>query len=443
MSVFKAYDVRGIYGDQIDEALAKKIGAAFVHLVGGGPLVVGRDMRDCAPSIAAAFIEGAREQGADVIDIGLASTPMTYYAIGSLGVNGGVQITASHNPSEYIGMKFCRKDCVPISYESGIKVLETACEKPQPAPMAASEQGSLEERSITEGYVGHVTEWVGEPIKLKCVLDAGNGMAGLEMPPILKALDIESECLFFELDGTFPNHEANPLEEKNLQDVIKSVRASGADVGVAFDGDSDRCRFVDERGVVVANDVLTALIAIEMLRRQPQTAVVYDLRSSRVVAEEVKKAGGKPIKERVGHSFIKATMRANKASFGGELSGHYYFEKNFTSDNAAIAMLIVLDIMTRENKKLSELIAPLDRYPATGEINFDVEDKDGMIAKIRERYADGRINDLDGVTVEYDTWWFNVRKSNTEPKLRLNLEADDVATLEAKKVELVKMLSGV
>ncbi|MEZ6195738.1 MAG: phosphomannomutase/phosphoglucomutase [Planctomycetota bacterium] len=438
MSIFKAYDVRGIYGEQIDETLARKIGIHFARQIGARSLVVGRDMRACAPSIAAAFIEGAREQGADVIDIGLASTPMTYFAIGSLGVDGGVQITASHNPAQYIGMKFCRRDCVPVSYESGIKRLEEECRGPDPAP--AERQGSLSREDVTDAYVTHVTAWVGRPISLRCVFDAGNGMAGHELPPVIERLGLASENLYFELDGTFPNHEANPLDEHTLVDVIARVKASGADVGVAFDGDADRCRFVDENGRVVANDILTAIIAREMLARNPGSHVVYDLRSSRVVAEEVERAGGVPVKERVGHSFIKATMRENDACFGGELSGHYYFKDNFTSDNATIAMLIVLDLLQREGRPLSAFVAELERYPATGEVNFEVADKDGMIARLKERYADGRISDLDGVTVEYADWWFNVRKSNTEPLLRLNLEADDRSILEARRAEIVAML---
>ncbi|MFT7618660.1 MAG: phosphomannomutase [Planctomycetota bacterium] len=438
MSVFKAYDVRGIYGDEIDEVLAEKIGASFVHLIGGGPIVVGHDMRDCAPSISEAFMRGAQSQGADVIFIGLASTPMTYYAIGSMGCNGGVQITASHNPSQYIGMKFCRASCVPVGYDTGIVEMENACAGDLPAAVATP--GTRKDVEIGTGYIDHVASFISTDIKLKCVIDAGNGMAGFELPPVLERMGIDAECLYFELDGTFPNHEANPLKVENMLDVMAAVKKSGADIGLAYDGDADRCAFVDETGTIVANDIMTAIVAKEMLTRHPGAHVVYDLRSSRVVAEEVLKSGGVPIKERVGHSFIKATMRANEAVFGGELSGHYYFKDNFTSDSGVIAMLLVLEIMQRDGKKLSELAAPLLRYPATGEVNFHIEDKDGMIAQLKEVFADGRISDLDGVTVEYDTWWFNVRKSNTEPLLRLNLEADDEATMATCKARLLEML---
>ncbi len=438
MSVFKAYDVRGIYGEEIDETLAEKIGASFVKLIGGGPIVVGHDMRDCAPSISEAFMKGAQSQGADVIFIGLASTPMTYYAIGSMGVNGGVQITASHNPSQYIGMKFCRAGCVPVGYDTGIVEMENACAQDLPAPV--DQPGSRKDVAIGTGYVDHVASFIKTKIDLKCVIDAGNGMAGFELPPVLERLQIDADCLYFKLDGTFPNHEANPLKVENMLDVMAKVKENGADIGLAYDGDADRCAFVDENGEIVANDIMTAIVAKEMLNRHPGAHVVYDLRSSRVVAEEVEAAGGVPIKERVGHSFIKATMRAKDAVFGGELSGHYYFKDNFTSDSGVIAMLLVLEIMQRDGKKLSELAKPLLRYPATGEVNFHIEDKDGMIARLKEEFSDGKFSDLDGITVEYDHWWFNVRKSNTEPLLRLNVEADDDETMKVCKQRLMDIL---
>ena len=438
MSVFKAYDVRGIYKEQIDETLAEKIGAAFVRLIGGGPIVVGRDMRSCAPSITEAFIRGAVAQGADVVDIGLASTPQCYYAIGSLGVNGGVQITASHNPAKYIGMKFCRKDCVPVSGDTGIKQMEEWTKAPLPA--AKEVKGKVTRRDVMKDYITHVSRWVDRPIRLKTVIDAGNGMGGHELPPLLERLGIACERLYFELDGTFPNHEANPIKVENMREAMQRVISGKADIGLAFDGDADRCAFIDERGERVSNDIMTAIIAREVLRTHPGSAVVYDLRSSRVVAEEVTKAGGRPIKERVGHSFIKATMRRNDACCGGELSGHYYFKENFTSDSGLIAMLIVLNILERDRVKLSELAKPLMRYPATGELNFEVEDKDGVIADLRKIFVDAKISDLDGVTIEYPNYWFNVRKSNTEPLLRLNLEADDQATLDRVLARVAPLL---
>lgn len=438
MSTFKAYDVRGIYGDEIDEDLARKIGYHFVKLIGGGPIVVGRDMRDCAPSIAAALTEGATRAGADVIDIGLASTPLTYHAIGSLGVNGGVQVTASHNPSQYIGMKFCKKDCVPISYETGIAELERLCA--EELPNAEAKVGSVTTQDVMDTYVDHVASFVTEDIQIPCIIDAGNGMAGHTLPAILDRLNIQSENLYFELDGNFPNHEANPIKLENLQDVMDRVKATDAQIGLAFDGDADRCAFIDETGSHIPNDIMTAIVAREILDANPGTHVVYDLRSSRVVAEEVEKAGGVPVKERVGHSFIKATMRRYDAAFGGELSGHYYFRDNYTSDSGVIAMLMVMQILQRDGVKLSDLARPLMRYPATGEVNFVVEDTDAVIESLKEQFADAEISDLDGVTVTLPTFWFNVRKSNTEPLLRLNLEADDEATLSAAKDQLMGLL---
>jgi phosphomannomutase len=275
---------------------------------------------------------------------------------------------------------------------------------------------------------------------MKVVIDAGNGMAGHALPAILAALPIQATSLYFELDGTFPNHEANPLKHENLRDLIKAVKASGADLGVAFDGDADRAAFVDERGEVVPNDMVTAILAREILTEKGAAAVVYDLRSSRVVAEEIEKAGGEPVKERVGHSFIKATMRARHAVFGGELSGHYYFRDNFYSDSGVIAMVLVLGILSRGGRPLSEIVKPLLRYRATGEVNFHVEDKDAKIEEVKRVFRDGRISALDGVTVEYEKFWFNIRKSNTEPLLRLNLEADDAATLAGAKARVLKVL---
>ena len=351
---------------------------------------------------------------------------------------GGVQVTASHNPSEYIGMKFCKRDCVPISYETGIAELERLCAGDLPA--ADGPAGTISTQDVMEGYVQHVAGFVTEEIKVPCIIDAGNGMAGHTLPAILDHLNIQSENLYFELDGTFPNHEANPIKIENLQDVIDRVKATDAQVGLAFDGDADRCAFIDENGDHVPNDIMTAILAREILDANPGSHVVYDLRSSRVVAEEVISAGGTPVKERVGHSFIKATMRREDAAFGGELSGHYYFRENFTSDSGVIAMLMVMQILQRDGVKLSELAKPLMRYPATGEVNFIVEEKDAMIESLKETFSDGEISDLDGVTVTYPTFWFNVRKSNTEPLLRLNLEADDASTMDAALARLLPIL---
>ncbi len=438
MSVFKAYDIRGVYPGEIDETLARKIGAAFSREIGGGPLVVGRDMRACAPAIAAAFIDGATSQGSDVIDIGLAETPMTYYATGALGVAGSAQVTASHNPARYIGFKFCRAGCVPVSRDTGIAVLEERSREPLPPPVPR--RGRVTERDVLPDYIAHVLSFADGIRKKRVVIDAGNGMAGLALPRLLERLPLVADALYFELDGTFPNHEANPLRHENLRDLVARVKDTGADLGVAFDGDADRCAFVDERGEVVPSDLMTALLARDILGRKGPSAVVYDLRSSRVVAEEIAAAGGTPVRERVGHSFIKATMREKQAIFGGELSGHYYFRENFYSDSGLIAMILVLNILSRHEGALSDLVRPLRRYRATGEVNFHVEDKEAMMAEVRRVFADGRMSDLDGVTVEYPTFWFNIRQSNTEPLLRLNLEADDAPTLEAARARVLAVL---
>jgi phosphomannomutase len=438
MSVFKAYDVRGTYPDQIDEDLGRRIGAAFVRLLGARRLVLGRDMRSMAPSMAAAFMEGATRAGADVIDIGLASTPMTYYAIGSLGVDGGVQVTASHNPAGYIGFKFCRAGCVPVSGETGISEMARRVEEPEPA--AAERSGLVTERDILADFVAHVIGF-GTGIKpLRIVADFANGMGALAVPRIFEALPVEATLLFSELDGEFPNHEADPLKPRNLRWVVEAVREKEADLGVSFDGDADRCVFVDATGAPVRADFTTALFAQEFLSRTPRGAVVYDLRSSRATAEAILEAGGRPIRERVGHSFIKATMRREEAVFGGELSGHYYFRDHFVSDSAEIALVVMLSILSRSGRSLAELVAPFARYRATGEVNFRVEDPDAILDTLKHEFADGEMDEVDGVTVQYPEWWFNVRKSNTEPLVRLNLEADTEEMMAAKCQLLCEIL---
>jgi phosphomannomutase len=441
MSIFKAYDVRGVYPSEIDEAMARKIGAAYVAVTGARSVAVGRDMRASAPSISQAFIDGVSGAGAAVIDVGLASTPMAYFAIGSLGVDGGAQVTASHNPGRYIGFKFCRKGCVPMSSETGIAEMGALIAKGgvQPKPRSAP----VEEKDLLDEYAAHVTAFGPGVGRKRVIIDAGNGMAGHTVPKILSRLPIEAERMFFDLDGNFPNHEANPMKRENLEPLIARMKDAGADLGVAFDGDADRCVFVDERGEPAPSDSVTAIFAREILRNEPGGRVVYDLRSSRAVADIVREAGGVPIRERVGHSFIKATMRKHGAALGGELSGHYYFRDHYYSDSGEIAMVMLLSILSKSGRKLSELIAPTRRYVSTGEVNFHVEDKDAVLARLKERYGrapGAEIDEVDGVTVAFDDWWFNVRKSNTEPLLRLNLEADTPELLARRKAELVPQL---
>ncbi len=449
MGIFKAYDIRGVHPTELDADIARRIGHAFARLLDAKRLLVGRDMRVHSPEVSEAVIEGMRDAGADVVSIGLASTPMTYFAIGSQDVDGGLCVTASHNTGEYNGMKLCSRGARPISRANGIADIERMCAEPYPGPVA--ERGTLEELDLDEAYAAHVASFCDMEGDLSLAIDAANGMAGHTLPRILPMLPrLTTSTLFMEPDGSFPNHEANPLKEENLDDVRALVGSSGAAAGVGFDGDADRCCFVDETGETVTADLMTALLAREFLRKEPGAHIVYDLRSSWVVKEEILAGGGVAHRDRVGHSFIKATMREHGAVFGGELSGHFYFRDNFVCDSGALAMVSALNLLTREENQgraLSELVKDLRRYHSTGEINFEVEDKAAAIAKLKERYADGRQDELDGITVEYgdldsdDWWWFNVRMSNTEPLLRLNLEAKREATRDARRDELVALLS--
>ncbi|MEE8522374.1 MAG: phosphomannomutase/phosphoglucomutase [Thermoanaerobaculia bacterium] len=447
--IFKAYDVRGLYPSQLDENIARKIGLAFQHVLddddrlGGDPVVVSRDMRSHSGPLAAALIEGLRAGGLDVLDIGLATTPMNYFAVGHLGAAGGVQVTASHNPAEYNGLKFSRRLARPVSGDHGIPLLEKAVIEGD-LPVAAK-PGRLGSGDVSDAYRQHLLAMLRRPEgarRLRVVVDAANGM-GTVYRPLLEAAGIELLPLYFELDGTFPNHEANPLKLETLRDLQTEVLRQKADLGVAFDGDADRSAFVDELGEPIGNDLATALIAGELLARQEAgagNAVVYDLRSSRAVAEYIRECGGEPIRERVGHSFMKATLRQAGGLFGGELAGHYYFRDTFYADNALLAVFEILNLMWKTGEPISRLVAPLRRYATSEETNFVVEDKQGMIATLAERYADGEIDYLDGITVQYPDWWFNVRPSNTEPYLRLVTEASTPEQLEAKMAELMELL---
>jgi len=445
MSIFKAYDIRGKVPSELDPALAQRIGYHFARLLKAKRLVVGRDMRTHSPQIEAAVIEGIRDAGTDVLAIGLASTPMAYFAVGSQPCDGGLVVTASHNPGEYNGMKLCRAGAAPISGATGIQELEQLCR--QGPPRAAEKRGALEQIDLLAAYSAHVARFADVQKPLKVAIDASNGMAGYTLPPILERLPkLSVETLFMTPDGTFPNHEANPLKEHNLDPVRALVKKSQARFGVSFDGDADRCCFVDETGRTVPNDLMTALMARVQLARHPGAAVVYDLRSSWVVREEVALAGGRPLRDRVGHSFIKATMRAQKAVFGGELSGHFYFADNYTCDSGEIAFATALSLVASSDQPLSKLVEGLRRYHSSGEINFQVSNKDELMQAVRTRYRDGRQDELDGITVEYGElgrapwWWFNLRASNTEPLLRLNLEASDAALARSKQAELVALL---
>jgi len=445
--IFKAYDIRGIYLNDLNRQTARQIGQAVAQYLADLPenrgretpltLVVGRDMRTSSPELAEAVSDGVRLAGANVIDVGMVTTPACNFGIVHLRAQGGIMVTASHNPSHYNGFKVSREEAIPLSYEKGLADVERLYETDfEPAP----QRGQLQQVDITGPYLAHLSSFAEGLKQLKVVVDAGNGMAGKFVPLLLDKMPCHLVPLYLEPDGTFPNHEADPLKIENVQDLIAKIKSSGADVGFAFDGDGDRCAVVDERGNVVGCDMITALLARDLLARSPGSAVVYDLRSSWSVREEIERAGGVPIRERVGHALIKATMRRHDAVFGGELSGHYYFRDNAYCDSGLVAMIHVLNLLSRTGKPMSELVASVKRYHQTGEMNFKNEDKDGTIKLLAEAFANGQVDMLDGITVTYRDWWFNVRKSNTEPLLRLNLEGRTRKAMNKGKQMVIKFL---
>ncbi len=427
MAIFKAYDIRGVYPSELDEKKAASIGRAFGAVIGAGPIVVGRDMRLSSPSMRDALVAGLAAVGVDVWDVGMISTPMLYFAVSHLEAAAGVVVTASHNPSRYNGFKMCRERAIPMSETSGLLDVKRFSEE---GVADAEKPGTVEERDVREAYEEHVASFAKEGRPIDVVVDNSNGMAGLTLGGIFSRLKARLEPLYFEPDGSFPHHEANPLKKENLQDVIRAVRRTKADFGACLDGDADRCVFVDESGVPVPGDVVTGLIASRILEEEGPAAVVYDLRSTHAVPEEIAERGGTPVRERVGHSFIKSTMRKHDAPFAGELSGHYYFRDHSFADCGELALVKMINIVSNAEEPLSALVAPLQRYFLSGEVNFRVEDKDAKIKELAEVFADAKIDFLDGVTAEYEDWWFNVRKSNTEPMLRLNLEGKTKEAME-------------
>ncbi len=449
--IFKAYDVRGIYPDQLDEAIAEKVGRAFPAVLDPDRLatdprvVVSRDMRPHSKPLSEALIAGLLSSGLDVVDVGMVTTPTNYFAVGHLGATGGIQVTASHNPARYNGLKFSLHEARPVSGDDGIPLLERIVASGD-FP-AAQRTGRRSQADVREAYGDHVLSYLApesEDGRLKVVVDAANGM-GVTYGPWLERLGIELVPLYFELDGSFPNHEANPLKLENLRDLSEAIRREGADLGISFDGDADRAAFVDETGEPIGSDLATALIAGELLDRTPGSHVLYDLRSSRAVAEYIEERGGKPVRERVGHSFMKATLRRKDGVFGGELAGHYYFRDNYYADCALMAVVEVLNLLrTRRaaapETTLSGIVAPLLRYAKSPEINFEVEDKAAKIRELASRYAEGEIDYLDGITVQFENWWCNVRPSNTEPYLRLVLEAATQEALAERRAELEALL---
>ena len=443
--IFKAYDIRGTYPDQLDETTGFYVGYYFKDLLDeddlalGPVVVVSRDMRSHSVPLSQAVKNGLRARGVAVVDIGIADTPQNYFATGFLGASGGIQITASHNPAVYNGFKMSRRDAIPVSYETGIDRLEALIAAAD-VPTDLEPKADEEFRDVFAEYTEHiVNELVDSKPRLKLAADAANGMGTLYQP-ILEHLNLDVTPLYFELDGTFPNHEANPLKPENLVDVENAVKEHGCDFGVAFDGDADRAIIIDEQGNAISADIITGLLAPRFLRDDPGSVIVYDLRSSWSTKEAIEEAGGKPVRERVGHSFIKATMREHDSPFGGELAGHFYYRRNYTADSSIGTVIEVLNHLRETGKPLSELVAPLKRYFATGEVNFKVEDKEGMIRHLAEVYAEGEIDYLDGITVQFEDWWFNVRPSNTEPYLRMVLEARTRELMEAKRDELLEHL---
>ena len=432
-AVFKAYDVRGVVPEQIDEELARATGRAFVQVIGADTVVVGHDMRPSSPGMAGAFADGATEAGADVILIGLASTDQLYFASGHLG-HPGVMFTASHNPAQYNGIKMCRAGATPVGMETGLAEIRDAVAAGSAAP--AGRQGTITSHDVLEAYAAHLLALA--PVtgrRLKVVVDAGNGMAGHTAPAVFGRLGderVEVVPMYFELDGTFPNHEANPIDAGTLVDLQKRVVAEGADIGLAFDGDADRCFLVDERGETVSPSTLTALIATRELAKEPGATVIHNLITSRAVPETVAELGGTPVRTRVGHSFIKARMAETDAIFGGEHSGHFYFRDFWRADSGMLAALHALAALAESDRTLSELLGEHERYVVSGEINSTVSDPAVVVSEIETTWGDRdgvALDHLDGLTVSHADWWFNVRPSNTEPLLRLNAEGRDAATM--------------
>jgi phosphomannomutase len=443
--IFKAYDVRGTYPDEINEETARQIGAGFVAYLKAKRIALGRDMRLSSPALASAFIDGATRQGADVVDYGMIPTDMLYFAVAADGLDGGVEITASHNPKQYNGMKMVREAAFPLSGDAGISdIRDMIANNRLPPPAAAA--GRVTTEDALDRYVDHVMRFIDPSIvhPFNVVLDAGSGMGGLVAPKLFARLPCKTTRLCFEIDGRFPNHEANPLIEENRRDIVERVVAEKADIGIAWDGDADRCFFIDGGGEFISGDFVTALLAEAFLLKDPGATIIYDLRASHAVRDTVAAHGGTSLMNRVGHAFFKKRMRETNAVFGGEVTGHYYFRDNFYADNGFIPALLMLELMSKRKKSLHELVEPLrQKYFISGEINTKLPSMDHVGAKldsIAKHYKDGKQYTMDGLSVEYPDWHFNVRPSNTEPLLRLNLEAKNEKMMEAKRDEVLALI---
>ncbi len=439
--IFKAYDIRGLYPEQWDSSLARLIGNAFVRYLNAESIVVGYDMRSSSPEIAKAFIEGATLAGADVVDIGLASTDMLYFASGQLEM-AGAMITASHNPSQYNGLKLCRASAAPIGQETGLSQIRSAVETG--LIERVEEVGLVEKRNLLEDFKKHCLSFIDPDniSSLKVIADTANGMGGLVVPYVFKDLDCDLEIIYEELDGTFPNHPADPLQPENLKDLQQKVLDSNADVGLAFDGDADRVFLVDDQGQTLGGFLTVAIVAQSILAKNPGESIVHNLICSKIVPQTIEEMGGKAVRTRVGHSFIKQVMADTGAIFGGEHSGHYYFRDNYRADSGLIAALMVLEVIAQSGMKLSELRKQFEPYSQSGEINSEVSDVKAAMEKVLKKYQQDEVDDLDGYTFDFDQWWFNVRASNTEPLVRLNVEANSKELCDEKTQEILSVIRG-
>ena len=443
--IFKAYDVRGVYPGEVNEEAARGIGAAFVTYLHATRIAVGRDMRLSSPAIAAAFIDGASAQGADVVDYGMISTDMLYFAVARDGHDGGVQVTASHNPKQYNGLKMVRQEAFPLSGEAGLLEIREMLQAGS-VPPPATRRGQVTTKNALDAYVDHVMSFIDPAVirPFNVVLDAGSGMGGLVAPKLFERLPCRTTRLCFTIDGTFPTHEANPLIEENRRDIVERVVAEKADVGIAWDGDADRCFFIDGTGAFVSGDFITALLSEAFLLKYPGATIIYDLRASRAVSDTVERYKGTALMNRVGHAFFKRRMRETNAIFGGEVTGHYYFRDNFYADNGFIPALLILELMSKKGQSLHDLLKPLNaKYFISGEINTKLKsmaDVPSKLDQIAAKYGDGRQMHMDGLSVEYGDWHFNVRPSNTEPLLRLNLEAATPALMAQKRDEVLALI---
>jgi phosphomannomutase len=440
--VFKAYDVRGIFPTELDEEGAYAIGRAYVEHFEPRKVAVGRDMRLSAPKMAAALMDGLADAGSDVLDLGMVGTEMVYFAVGDLELDGGVAVTASHNPKEYTGMKIVRRGALPVGGESGL--LDVRDRAVAGFARGSGSRGKVEQYDIWPAYIDRVLSFIDvEAVKpLRVVIDAANGMAGAMLPPVLERLPINARPYFFEPDGSFPNHEPNPLLPENREFIVSKTLEEGAELGVAFDGDADRCFFVDDTGEFVPGDFVTALLAESVLEKEPGANIIYDVRASWAVPETIERAGGVALVNRVGHAFIKHRMRKEDAAFGGEVSGHYYFREFSQADTGVVPFLLMLELISKRGRKLSEILAPYrERYFLTGELNTPVADVPLKLQELKERYGgEGSVSHLDGISVDFDDWHFNVRPSNTEPLLRLNLEARSQEEMERKRDEVLEII---